>query len=506
MSHEVQPAVHRLAACVRAPSATLSSHDGDVRAEGAHGFYLGDRRLLSRFVLRVGGRPARGGRPRADRSGDARRAGVVRDGSEPSPDPRLLLTRTRRQHDAGFVEVIELSSWDLVPRTVPLRIEAACDLARTDEVKDGRTVPRAVDRGTSGSGLRFAGDGYAVEVTSGDAPVVDVGAGSLTWEVSVEPHATHRLTISVSAVRPRDGRFRPLVPPAGAPAWAVDVTTDDPRIDRFVRWGRDDLEHLLLADPEAPTDAFAAAGSPWFFTLFGRDSLWTARMMLPFGTDVAMSTLRVLARRQGVRHDPTTDEQPGRILHEMRTAPVDTIAAQLPPLYYGTIDATQLWMLLLAESWRWGAPVEQVESLLPALERAAGVAARRRRRRWRRPVRIPQRLRPRPLEPGLEGLGRLRGLAARSTRRGSDRAQRGAGLHLRGGARGGRPARAVRTRRSRRAARLRHPPARGVPRRLLGGRRRRAVPGHRARRRQAGDHRAVVEPRPRARYRPARRR
>ena len=172
-------------------------------------------------------------------------------------------------------------------------------------------------------------------------------------------------------MRPRDGRFRPLVPPAGAPAWAVDVTTDDPRVDRFVRWGRDDLEHLLLADPEAPTDAFAAAGSPWFFTLFGRDSLWTARMMLPFGTDVAMSTLRVLARRQGVHHDPTTDEQPGRILHEMRTAPVDTIAAQLPPLYYGTIDATQLWMLLLAESWRWGAPVEQVESLLPALERAA---------------------------------------------------------------------------------------------------------------------------------------
>ncbi len=201
--------------------------------------------------------------------------------------------------------------------------------------------------------------------------MVDAETGSLTWDVSVAPHTTHRLTISVSAVRPHDGRFRPLVPAAGAPAWAVDVTTDDPRVDRFVRWGRDDLEHLLLADPEAPSDAFAAAGSPWFFTLFGRDSLWTARMMLPFGTAVAMSTLRVLARRQGVHHDPTTDEQPGRILHELRTAPVDTVAAQLPPLYYGTIDATQLWMLLLAESWRWGAPAEQVEALLPALERAA---------------------------------------------------------------------------------------------------------------------------------------
>src|SRR6188508_2854964 len=168
MSHQVQPAVHRLAACVRAPSATLSSHDGDVRAEGAHGFYLGDRRLLSRFVLRVGGRPLEVvGHEQTGPATLVVRA-VVRDGTEPSPDPRLLLTRTRRQHDAGFVEVIELSSWDLVPRTVPLRIEAACDLARTDEVKDGRTVSRTVDRGTSRSGLRFAGDGYAVEVTPGD--------------------------------------------------------------------------------------------------------------------------------------------------------------------------------------------------------------------------------------------------------------------------------------------------------------------------------------------------
>ncbi len=128
----------------------MSSHDGDLRGEGAHGFYLGDRRLLSRFVLRVGGRPLEVvGHEQTGPATLVVRA-VVRDGSEPSPDPRLLLTRTRRQHDAGFVEVIELSSWDLVPRTVQLRVEAACDLARTDEVKDGRTVRRTVDRGTSG--------------------------------------------------------------------------------------------------------------------------------------------------------------------------------------------------------------------------------------------------------------------------------------------------------------------------------------------------------------------
>ena len=56
-----------------------------------------------------------------------------------------------------------------------------------------------------------------------------------------------------------------------------------------------DLQALLLRDPEAPGDVFAAAGTPWYLTLFGRDSLWAARLTLPFGTDLARGTLRALA-------------------------------------------------------------------------------------------------------------------------------------------------------------------------------------------------------------------
>ena len=78
---------------------------------------------------------------------------------------------------------------------------------------------------------------------------------------------------------------------------------------------RDSLKGLLLADPDQPRDAFLAAGSPWYLTLFGRDSIWSARMMLPFGTDLARGTLWTLARRQGTIEDPATSQSPGKILH-----------------------------------------------------------------------------------------------------------------------------------------------------------------------------------------------
>ncbi len=88
----------------------------------------------------------------------------------------------------------------------------------------------------------------------------------------------------------------------------------------MVQQSLDDLEGLLLDDGG---DRFLAAGSPWFLTLFGRDSLWAARMLVPFDPTLAASTLRVLARRQGTRDDPETEEQPGKILHEVRPATLD---------------------------------------------------------------------------------------------------------------------------------------------------------------------------------------
>lgn len=368
----MQPFVHRLASCVRAPSATLSDIDGDVVGVGAQGFFLGDRRLLSRWALLANGRPLEVLTTGIVAPDSLVTTAIVRDGTEPTPDPRLVLVRTRVQQPTGFTDTITLQSFDPETRIVAIRLEATCDLASTAAVKQGAVDSVAVGAVRRGDGLRFAAEGYVLDIEPTGRPerALDESAGSFTWHLELPPHGVDGITIAVSGSQPDDERFRPAAP-ADTPAITLAVRSDDQRLDRFVGWGVAELRQLMLADPDDAADVFVAAGSPWFFTLFGRDSLWAARMMLPFGTALAESTLRVLARRQGTKDDRRTAEQPGRILHELRSIGFDSPEVSLPPGYYGTIDATPLWMCTLVEAWRWGAPSAAVVELLPALEAAA---------------------------------------------------------------------------------------------------------------------------------------
>ena len=137
-----------------------------------------------------------------------------------------------------------------------------------------------------------------------------------------------------------------------------------------------DLGGLRMATAQAPDDTFLAAGAPWFFTLFGRDSLIAARMLLPVDPELAAGTLRTLAARQGTRSVVETAEQPGKILHEVRRGELrfpegsDHAGLALPPVYFGTVDATLLWVSLLHDAWKWGMPDAEVEALLGNLDRA----------------------------------------------------------------------------------------------------------------------------------------
>ena len=144
------------------------------------------------------------------------------------------------------------------------------------------------------------------------------------------------------------------------------ITASGPWLERSLI----DLNGLRMATRDSPEDTFFAAGAPWYFTLFGRDSLWTARMLLPVDTAHAMSTLRALARLAGTTVDVNSAQAPGKILHELRRATVALTDITLPPLYYGTVDATPLWVCVLHEAWQAGAPTSQVAALLPTLEGA----------------------------------------------------------------------------------------------------------------------------------------
>src|SRR5690606_39083870 len=120
---------------------------------------------------------------------------------------------------------------------------------------------------------------------------------------------------------------------------------------------------LRIFDPEHPDLPIVAAGAPWFMTVFGRDSLLTAWMTLIADPSLAHGVLETLARFQGTDVDDATEEEPGKILHEMRFAASTGLALGGGRAYYGSIDATPLFVMLLGELQRWGLAPDLVARL-----------------------------------------------------------------------------------------------------------------------------------------------
>ncbi len=125
---------------------------------------------------------------------------------------------------------------------------------------------------------------------------------------------------------------------------------------------------LLMIDSEA--GRFVTAGAPWFNCLFGRDSIITSLQMLAFNPQIARNTLRLLARWQGKEIDGWRDEEPGKILHELRTGEMASLDEIPMNPYYGTIDATPLFLVLAGEYVAWTGDLELISELEPNLRTA----------------------------------------------------------------------------------------------------------------------------------------
>jgi glycogen debranching enzyme len=190
----------------------------------------------------------------------------------------------------------------------------------------------------------------------------------MSWLVEVPARGSATVGFEITA---SDAAAIVSAAPAGAPWAAPALDGADDRLTRWVTRALDDLDALRLVSDRSAGDQFLAAGAPWFFTLFGRDAIWAARMLLPLGPAMAAGTLRLLAALQGSESVPATAEQPGKIMHELRrSATAHGEDLSLPPLYYGTVDATPLWVCLLADAADAGLPEDEVRALLPHLEAA----------------------------------------------------------------------------------------------------------------------------------------
>lgn len=366
----LQPFLHDSVVSLRAPALVASRPDGQLTG-GVDGFFHADRRALSVLEVDVPGVPVVPVHAETTGAGEAAFTAILRGVGEHGADPAVTLTRRRHVAADRFTERIELANGGNATVRVSLLVRAAADLAPMEQVKSGRAGAPIAPAAT-GEGLAWHDGGFRLRLSAEPRPSgVDAVAGVLTHTVELGPGERWEATLTCVVA---DDEPVPFVAADGPAPWSEPrLVHADPRLAGLVGRSMTDLGALLLRDPEHPADVFTAAGAPWFLTLFGRDSLWAARMLLPLGTDLAAGTLRTLARRQGRAVDVRTGEEPGKILHEVRREHSGPAAEQLlPPCYYGTIDATPLWLVLLHEAWRWGLPVAEVERLLPAAEAALG--------------------------------------------------------------------------------------------------------------------------------------
>ncbi|WP_441251556.1 amylo-alpha-1,6-glucosidase [Kitasatospora sp. McL0602] len=351
---------HAEVICVNAPAMAASGPDGQLRGHSLHGFFRAGVRVLARMELRLGGFEPLPLQGTLTSAAEARFVGAVRVPGDPDPDPALTVERLRH---ADGVETVTVRNTSGRPARLPLEITLGTDLGQLAEVAAGQRWPDLPAQVQS-AGLRWVGQHHSATVAARPSPhAVLAGAGVLRWDLEVQPGArwqvelrTELEILNPGVVRPPTGRGQGVPLPWSAP----EVRCDDSRVELLVPRSLDTLGGLLLADPDRPTDLYAAAGVPWRFGLTSADALWAARMTLPLGTRLAAGTLRALARRQysgGARPEGVI---PGALRHA---------GPELPPSCTAT-EATLLFVTVLAEAWRWGMPTHEVAELIPAAERA----------------------------------------------------------------------------------------------------------------------------------------
>jgi hypothetical protein len=383
----VQPLLSDAVIALRAPTQVWSGRDGDLGGTPVDGVYHGDVRHVSGLTLDCAESAVEYISVAPEGASRVVFGGLLRAVDDDQPDPKVRLVRDRRVADGALAETWTVASHLTEPVRVTLRLRLRPDFVTLHDVKAGIAPPADVAGTTAvvpevtitvAPGTARAGAGaQSFTLTADGASVTTTSDGEIeaSWPLDVPARGEAQAAWSLAlhddslVVRGAGGTWPGTRPGSGLPAAPADA---DPRLGRWLERALEDLDALRLTLPGHPTDDFFAAGAPWFFTLFGRDALWAARLALPVDTRAAASTLRVLARLQGTAHDIETAQEPGKILHELRATPFEMPQHDvvLPPLYYGSVDSTPLWICLLADAWRAGMPDSEVADLLPALRNA----------------------------------------------------------------------------------------------------------------------------------------
>ena len=345
----------------------VSDTRGDIEASPADptGLFSFDTRFLSKWVLTLNGE-----RMNSLSVDDLQyfetRFFLVPGTGTVYIDAKLSVIRQRAVAN-GFHEDLTILNHADEPVDLSVRLEAGSDFADLFEVKDALEKKGTYTARVAAGKLVFAYDrgtfGRSTEISASAPARLD--KNGLTFKIRIEPHDEWSTEIDVVTVPLRDPAARQKLEGSkrsrsrmrrNLERWideAPSIECDQESLKATYRRSLVDLAALRFSPLIAGGRSLPAAGLPWFMTMFGRDSILTSLQALPFTSELAATTLRALGDWQGVGLDDFRDEDPGRILHEMRYGEMTAFEERPHSPYYGSADATPLFVVLLDEYERW---------------------------------------------------------------------------------------------------------------------------------------------------------
>ncbi|MFC5528217.1 glycogen debranching N-terminal domain-containing protein [Cohnella yongneupensis] len=366
----------------------MTDHYGNIQGDLQGGLYTKDMRFLSKLELTINGKRPLLLSSAADENFVAR---IRMTNEHEEEDGKVRLWREsleliRERFIYGDVLYETISMMNYSTKTISFDLGMAFDADYSDMFlvrgfqpaeELGKVTERKMD--DNGWHTVYMGvDGVRREtaIAWDSKPDQIAESGKVLFQINLEPAKARQITFTISpsidgnypTTQPREVALQELQ--ASYERWGnnhTKVDSDSPVLNRLYDRGVQDLR-VLLSD--FGYGLFPVAGLPWYAVPFGRDSLIAALQMLPLNPEVARGTLKMMAAYQGDELNPWKDEQPGKIMHEMRSGELAR-SGQVPfAPYYGSIDSTPLFVVLAAEYAHWTGDLDTIAGLMPNIERA----------------------------------------------------------------------------------------------------------------------------------------
>jgi glycogen debranching enzyme len=365
-------------------------HRGDIGGEPGNpeGLYHRDTRMLSQLQLLLEEEQplllsSMTQDDNAVFTADLSNPDLLEDGKIALRRENIHLNRMKFIWNGGCHERLVVRNFSERPLSLRLTYRFASDFADLFEVRGERRNARGESRAAlesdHGVVLRYKGLDEIERVTQiafYPTPKT-LSTARADFEMSLGPRAIHRIFVRIGCTTEAQGEWtgrtfyrrmraaRHALHESSARAASVDSSNSV--YNEIVRRSVSDLYMLITDTPQGP---YPYAGIPWFSTPFGRDGIITALMTLWLDPTIARGVLGFLAATQATAVEPERDAEPGKILHEMRHGEMANLREVPFGRYYGSIDATPLFLLLLGEYFRRTGDLETVRSLWPNAEAA----------------------------------------------------------------------------------------------------------------------------------------